>query len=72
MLEYLKLMRDARELMRPVRSINWSVIDINNIAVENHSKWAGLQLSDCITSAFFSAVEPNTYGNYEHSYGHLY
>ena len=71
MIDYLELMRDNRELVRPVRSINWSVLDIKDIAVENHSKWAGLQLADCITSAFFSAVEPNAYGNYETSYADL-
>lgn len=71
MIEYLELMRDGRELMRPVRSINWNVFDIKDIAVENHSKWAGLQIADCITSAFFSAMEPNMYGNYETSYADL-
>jgi hypothetical protein len=68
MKEYLELMRDGREVMPPVRSINWNILDIDSIAVENHSKWAGLQIADCITSAFFSAVEPNLYGNYEPSY----
>lgn len=68
---YLKLMRDGLELMKPVRSINWNVFDIDSIAVENHSKWAGLQIADCISSAFFSAVEPNVYGNYEPTYAQL-
>ncbi len=71
MKEYLELMRDGREALRPVRSINWNVLDIDAIAVENHSKWAGLQLADCIASAFFSAVEPNLYGNYEPNYALL-
>jgi hypothetical protein len=68
MKEYLALMRDGREKMRPIRSINWDVLDIDSIAVENHSKWAGLQIADCITSAFYFAVEPNPYGNYEPRY----
>lgn len=71
MIDYLQLMRDGREVMRPVRSIVWDVLDIDSIAVENHSKWAGLQIADCVTSAFFSAVEPNLYGNYEPAYGRL-
>jgi hypothetical protein len=71
MRDYLALMRDGRELIRPVRSIVWRVLDIDKIAVENHAKWAGLQIADCLTSAFFSALEPNAYGNYEHTYAHL-
>lgn len=68
MVEYLELMRGGREVMRPVRSINWNVFNIADIRVENHSKWAGLQIADCINSAFFSAVELNLYGNYETTY----
>jgi hypothetical protein len=68
MVRYMELMRDGRELMQPVRSINWSVFDPSDIAVENHEKRAGLQIADAVTSAFFSAVEPNTYGNYETRY----
>lgn len=71
MREYLQLMRYGREVMRSRRSINWDVLDIDLIRVENHSKWAGLQFADCITSAFYSAVEPNRYGNYEHSYASI-
>lgn len=68
MVEYLELMRGGHEVMRPVRSINWNVFNISDIRVENHGKWAGLQIADCLTSAFFSAIEPNVYGNYETSY----
>ena len=68
MRDYLILMRDGRELMQPVRSIRWEVLDVNNIAVEAHKKWAGLQIADCITSAFFQAVETNPYGNVETRY----
>ncbi|WP_199086014.1 DUF3800 domain-containing protein [Bosea sp. ASV33] len=71
MREYLALMRDGKEVMPSARSINWKVLDIDQIAVENHSKWAGLQIADCITSAFFNAVEPNVYGNYEPTYANL-
>ena len=71
MKEYLELMRDGREVMQPVRSSNWKVLNVADIAVENHSKWAGLQIADCVTSAFFLAVEPNVYGNYEPAYAQL-
>jgi hypothetical protein len=71
MKEYFNLMKDGREFMPQYRRIDWTLIDIENISVENHSKWAGLQIADCATSAFFLAVEPNTYGNYEHTYAKL-
>ena len=71
MKEYLILMRDGLEVVRPVRSINWNVLNVDDIAVENHSKWAGLQIADCATSAYFMALEPNLYGNPEPSYGNL-
>ncbi len=68
MRDYLILMKEGKEKLEPVRSINWNVLDIDAIAVENHSRWAGLQIADCATSAFFWAVEPNVYGNYEPRY----
>ena len=71
MKNYMTLMRDGREVMPQMRTIAWDVLDIDRIVVENHSKWAGLQIADCITSAFFNAVEPNVYGNYESSYAKL-
>lgn len=72
MREYLELQRDGREKVRPVRNIIWSAFDPTDIVVENHSKWAGLQLADVVTSAFFAAVEPNFYGNYETRYAELF
>lgn len=71
MAEYLCLMRDGREVVRPARQINWNVFDPSDIAVENHSVRVGLQFSDAFTSAFFSAVEPNVYGNYETQYAEI-
>lgn len=69
--DYMVLMRDGREKFPPVRSIDWSVFSPDDIIVENHSKWAGLQLADAVTSAFFSAVEPNMYGNFETRYADI-
>lgn len=71
MIDYFKLMRDGNEVMRPARRIVWDTIDFADIFVENHSKWAGLQFADCATSAYFNAVEPNFYGNYEPSYANI-
>lgn len=71
MIDYMHLMRDGREKIRPVRSIDWTVFDPADIAVENHSVRAGLQVADAYTSAFFSAVEPNGYGNTERAYAKL-
>ena len=44
------------------------MLNVDDIVVENHSRWAGLQFADCMTSAFFNALEPNRYGNYETAY----
>lgn len=71
MIEYFNLMKNGNEVISPARRIIWPIIDFDQIAVENHSKWAGLQIADCVTSAFFSGVEPNPYGNYEHEYARL-
>lgn len=68
MRDYMILMRDGREKIRPVRSIDWSVFSPDNIKVENHSRWAGLQIADVVTSATAAGLEPNIYGNYEPRY----
>lgn len=66
--DYMILMRDGRERLPAVRSINWNVFNPEDIVVENHSLWAGLQLADVVTSAVFSAVERNRFGNLEQRY----
>lgn len=68
MRDYLILMRDGRERIRPVRSIDWSVFSPDDIKVENHSRWAGLQLADVATSATAAGLEQNGYGYYEPRY----
>ena len=70
MTEYLKLMRDDKEVLAPKRGILWGLINIDSIRVENHTEWAGLQIADVATSAFFKALEPNFYGNYEPTYAY--
>lgn len=69
MRSYFELMRDDREVRRPVRSIDWEVFDPSNIRVENHSVRAGLQIADIVTSATYAALEPNEFGNTEPRYG---
>ena len=68
MRDYLCLMRDGRERIPPVRSIDWTVLDPASIDVQNHSNRAGLQIADIITSATSSALEPNAFGNSEPRY----
>jgi hypothetical protein len=71
MREYLEFLRDGKELFRPVRSIDWRVLDPADIAVENHSVRAGLQLADVFTSAVWTALETNEFGFCEPRYGEI-
>jgi hypothetical protein len=71
MTNYLRRLRDDRTMYPIVYNIAWDVLNPNDLAVLNHSRSAGLQLADCITSAFHSAVEPNMFGNYEARYADL-
>ncbi|KAF0178971.1 MAG: hypothetical protein FD124_528 [Alphaproteobacteria bacterium] len=68
MRKYLTFLADGRDLIKAPRRTNWGVLDIDGIEVEDHSKKAGLQLADCVTSAFFQAVEPNRFDDTEPSY----
>lgn len=71
MRDYLFLMRDGKEKFRPVRSIDWSVLNPEDIKVENHSKRAGLQLADVVTSATYAGLEPNLYNDVETRYARI-
>lgn len=68
MRDYLCFMRDGKEKLTPKRSIDWSVLDPENIRVEDHSKRAGLQLADIVTSASYAGLEPNLYDDVEPRY----
>lgn len=68
MRDYLLKLERGDDIIKSPRDTNWSLLDIDSIDVVNHSKRAGLQLADCCTSAFFSALEENRYGNTETSY----
>ncbi|WP_290780420.1 DUF3800 domain-containing protein [Hoeflea sp.] len=68
MRKYFEFMRDGKEKLKPIRSIDWSVFDPADIRVENHAVRAGLQIADVVTSATFCALEPDKYGNVEPRY----
>lgn len=71
MTNYLRLLRDDRQLYPTPGKIQWDVLNPNDLEVLNHSKRAGLQFADCITSAFYAAVEPNMFGNHEPRYANI-
>lgn len=63
--EYLKKLKSSENLDS---NIYWPVIDIEGIEARDHSTRAGLQLVDCVASAFAAAVEVDQYGNCEPRY----
>ncbi len=71
MSNYLRLLRDDRAVYPSPGKIAWDVLNPNDIEVLSHSKRAGLQFADCITSAFYAGVEPNFFGNHEPRYANL-
>lgn len=72
MRDYLFLMRDGREVVQPIRSIDWNVLNPEDVKVEDHSNRAGLQLADVVTSATYLALEPNLYGDIETRYAEFF
>ena len=68
MRQYLRRLARGDDMIKAPRVTNWSVLDIDGIAVENHSQRAGLQMADWVTSAFFNALEPNRFGDTEQEY----
>lgn len=66
--EYLdRLKNTGNDLVR----IHWPVIDIPGIEAIDHSRRAGLQLSDIIASSFTAGFEPDRYGNCERRYAEI-
>ena len=68
---YLTKLREGADVVKSPRLTDWSKLDIQGTRVENHSKSPGLQLADCVTSAFFNGFEPNLYGNTEPRYASI-
>lgn len=71
MRDYLFLMRDGRGMVHPARSIRWDALNPEDIKVEDHSKRAGLQIADVVTSATYAGLEVNPYGDTETRYASL-
>jgi hypothetical protein len=61
-------LRTLKEKQDKNIKIHWPVIDIDAVEAQDHSRKAGLQIADCIATAFREAVDPNRYGNTEVRY----
>lgn len=66
--DYLQKIKDKNTTNPERNHINWSVVDIELVENIDHNKRAGLQISDCVVSAVFSALEKARYGTYEPRY----
>lgn len=66
--DYLQKIKDGNTNQPETNYINWSVVEIELVENIDHSKNAGLQIADCVTSAFFSGLEKGKYGTYEPRY----
>lgn len=69
-MEYMIKLRDLQGERGGWHLIKWDSLDIEGLEAVDHSTRAGLQIADVITSAFFQAVEPNPYGQYEPRYAY--
>lgn len=63
--DYLSKLKGRNDIAIQIR---WPVIDIEGVAAQDHSRNAGLQISDIIASGITAGVEPNHYGNCELRY----
>lgn len=63
--DYLSKLKGRND---PAIQIRWPVIDIDGVDAQDHSRNAGLQISDIVASAITAGVEPNNYGNCELRY----
>jgi len=69
--------KDFQDYLRKLETMNadgldnqiyWPVIDIDAVEAKDHSTRAGLQIADCISSAFRTAVDADEFGNFEDRY----
>lgn len=67
-MDYEDFRNYLRRLQTTETQIHWPVIDIDAVDARDHSTRAGLQIADCIASAFRMAVDPDEYGNCESRY----
>ncbi len=66
--DYLTKLRERND---PAIQINWPTIDIEGVDAQDHSRRAGLQISDIVASAITAAVEQDFYGNCELRYAEI-
>ena len=71
MKDYLLKLRAGLDVVKSPRNTDWGRLDIKGTRVENHKKSPGLQIADCVASAFFNGFEPNLYGNTEPRYAQI-
>jgi len=66
---YLRLLK-RQNMLREVQ-IDWSAIDPERVRAVNHRKLMGLQIADAVATAFYFAVQTNTYGFTEPRYARM-
>lgn len=62
-LAWLRLQSQTTGLYLDTRTINWNVINLDEICAFDHPNRAGLQIADCIAGAFWKGLERNSDGN---------
>ena len=67
--DYLRLIRDGSD--RSQNTIDWTVVNPDQIRAVQHSQLAGLQVADAVAHSLYDAVEKNRYGDIENRYGQL-
>ncbi len=69
--DFKTYLEKLREINPGNKRYHWPVIDIDAIEAKYHKELAGLQIADCVASAFTNAVDPDRYGNVEVRYANL-
>lgn len=58
--EWLRMKGPTKNLYLPWGNLRWPVMDNRLLKVYNHTERAGLQLADCVASAFFKAADKHS------------
>ncbi len=67
----LRMQSAAGRLYLPQGDLAWSVVDLNQIHSYDHRQRTGLQLADCVASAFYEAVAIKPDGSCNPTYAKL-
>jgi hypothetical protein len=67
-MQHLRLVQQEGGSRYPV---DWNFLDLDATEVRSHNELAGLQIADCVASAFQKAVEPDMFGNTENRYARI-